>query len=99
MVPDRSMPHRFTPGALAAVLMVACGGPVTRLEQARDLALSGHHQTALLEARAVLLQVGDERGDKQDLARRGAHKLAGDLCAVHLDDPRCAAHEYRELVK
>src|SRR5207249_7059805 len=30
---------------------------------------------------------------------RGALKLAGDLCAVYLDDPRCAAVEYRELVK
>jgi len=77
----------------------ACGGPASRLEQARDLALSGHRQTALLEARAVLLTIGDERSERLDLVRRGALKLAGDLCAVYLDDPRCAAHEYRELVK
>ena len=34
-----------------------------------------------------------------DSVRRGTLKLAGDLCAVYLDDPRCAAAEYRELVK
>jgi tetratricopeptide (TPR) repeat protein len=87
--------------ALLAIcaLVVACGGPASRLEQARDLALSGHHNAALLEARAVLLALGDERAESADLVRRGAHKLAGDLCAVYLDDPRCAAHEYRELVK
>jgi TolA-binding protein len=80
-------------------LSIACGRPAARLEQARDLALSGHHQTALLEARAILLTIRDERGDKADQVRRGALKLAGDLCAVYLDDPRCAAREYRELVK
>ena len=80
-------------------LAVGCGRPAARLEQARDLALSGHHQTALLEARAILLTLRDERGDKADQVRRGTLKLAGDLCAVYLDDPRCAAHEYRELVK
>ncbi|MFL5396152.1 MAG: tetratricopeptide repeat protein [Myxococcales bacterium] len=73
--------------------------PYARLEQARDLALSGHHRTALLEARALLLSLGDERGQDQDGTRRGALKLAGDLCALHLDDARCAAQEYRELVK
>jgi tetratricopeptide (TPR) repeat protein len=80
-------------------LVVACGGPASRLEQARDLALAGHRNAALLEARAVLLALGDERSERADMVRRGAHKLAGDLCAVYLDDPRCAAHEYRELVK
>jgi TolA-binding protein len=81
------------------ILACACGSPAARLEQARDLALSGHHQTALLEARAVLLQIRDEQSDKADQVRRGALKLAGDQCAVYLDDPRCAAREYRELVK
>ena len=80
--------------------LCACGSsPFARLEQARDLALSGHHRTALLEARALLLSLGDERGQDQDGTRRGALKLAGDLCALHLDDARCAAQEYRELVK
>ena len=79
--------------------LVACGSPVSRLEHARDLALSGHHQPALLEARALLLTLGDERGEQEDAARAGALKLAGDLCAVFLDDPRCAAREYRELIK
>ncbi|MFL5376874.1 MAG: tetratricopeptide repeat protein, partial [Myxococcales bacterium] len=80
--------------------LCACGSsPYARLEQARDLALSGHHRTALLEARALLLSLGDERGQDQDGTRRGALKLAGDLCALHLDDARCAAQEYRELVK
>lgn len=81
------------------ILACACGSPAARLEQARDLALSGHRQTALLEARAVLLQIRDDGSDKADQVRRDALKLAGDLCAVYLDDPRCAAHEYRELVK
>ncbi|HUJ26055.1 MAG TPA: tetratricopeptide repeat protein [Myxococcales bacterium] len=80
-------------------LACACGSPAARLEQARDLALSGHRQTALLEARAVLLQIRDDQTGKADQVRRDALKLAGDLCAVYLDDPRCAAHEYRELVK
>ena len=80
-------------------LSVACGGPASRLEQARDLALSGHRQTALLEARAILLTLGDDRSEKASAVRRGALKLAGDLCAVYLDDARCAAAEYRELVK
>jgi TolA-binding protein len=76
--------------ALFAILgmAAACGRPSARLEHARDLALSGHHQSALLEARAVLFAVRDQ-----------ALKLSGDLCAVYLGDPRCAAHEYRELVK
>jgi tetratricopeptide (TPR) repeat protein len=99
MVPDRSMQRRFV-FVLCALVVTACaGGPSARLEQARDLALSGHHRTALLEARALLLSLGDERSEAQDAARRGALKLAGDLCALHLDDARCAAQEYRELVK
>src|SRR5207248_10149239 len=71
----------------------------SRLQHARDLALAGHHKTALLEARAILLTLRDEQGEKVDAVRRGALKLAGDLCAVYLDDPRCAAVEYRVLVK
>src|SRR5437762_13508691 len=85
--------------ATIAVLLAACGRPATRLQHARDLALAGHHKTALLEARAILLTLRDEQGEKVDAVRRGALKLAGDLCAVYLDDPRCAAVEYRELVK
>jgi TolA-binding protein len=85
--------------AAACLSSVACGGPAQQLEQARDLALSGHYSPALLEARAVLFSLGDERGEKPDVVRRGALKLAGDLCALHLDDARCAAREYRELVK
>src|SRR5438477_2399827 len=93
------MQLRFSLCALVAMALCACGRPAARLEQARDLALSGHHQTALLEARAVLLTLRDERSGSADTVRRGALKLAGDLCALHLDDPRCAATEYRELVK
>ena len=85
--------------ALVAMVLCACGRPAARLEQARDLALSGHHQTALLEARALLLTLRDDSSPSVDLVRRGALKLSGDLCALHLDDPRCAASEYRELVK
>jgi TolA-binding protein len=85
--------------AAACLCTAACGGPAQQLEQARDLALSGHYRPALLEARAVLFSLGDDRGEKPDFVRRGALKLAGDLCALHLDDPRCAAREYRELVK
>jgi TolA-binding protein len=81
------------------VLCACASSPSARLEQARDLALSGHHRTALLEARALLLSLGDDRGQDPDAIRRGALKLSGDLCALHLDDPRCAAQEYRELVK
>ena len=47
----------------------------------------------------MLLTLGDARTASADSVRRGALKLAGDLCALHLDDPRCAAREYRELVK
>lgn len=93
------MSQRTLVFALAALAVCACGRPSARLEQARDLALSGHHQTALIEARAVLLTLGDARTASADSVRRGALKLAGDLCALHLDDPRCAAREYRELVK
>jgi TolA-binding protein len=85
--------------AAVALALCACGRPAAQLEQARDLALSGHHQTALIEARALLLTLRDDQSGKVDAVRRGALKLAGDLCALHLDDPRCAAHEYRELVK
>src|SRR5437763_11817161 len=85
--------------ATIAVMRAACGRPATRLQHARDLALAGHHKTALLEARAILLTLRDQQGEKVDAVRRGALKLAGDLCAVYLDDPRCAASEYRELVK
>src|SRR3989449_8698538 len=84
---------------MTALLLAACGRPAARLQHARDLALAGHHKTALLEARAILLTLRDEQGEKVDAVRRGALKLAGDLCAVYLDDPRCAAAEYREPVK
>src|SRR5438477_12713623 len=84
---------------MTALLLAACGRPAARLQHARDLALAGHHKTALLEARAILLSLRDEQGQKVDAVRRGTLKLAGDLCAVYLDDPRCAASEYRELVK
>jgi TolA-binding protein len=88
------------PLCFAALLLCSCSGnPGSRLEQARDLALAGHYRTALLEARTLLLSLGDERSPEVDEARRGALKLAGDLCALHLDDPRCAAQEYRQLVK
>jgi tetratricopeptide (TPR) repeat protein len=88
------------PLVLVALLVCACSGnPATSLEQARDLALSGHYRTALLEARALLLRLGEERSPAADAVRRGTLKLAGDLCALHLDDPRCAAQEYRQLVK
>src|SRR2546421_12108781 len=95
------MPQRsITPAILAALLLCACGrSPAAKLEQARDLALAGHHHAALLEARAALFQLGDNRGPGADDVRRGALKLAGDLCALHLDNPRCAAQEYRQLVK
>src|SRR4051812_7603133 len=84
---------------VCAILASACAQSAPgRLEQARDVALAGHHRTALLEARALLLSLGDDRGEA-DPIRRGALKLAGDLCALHLDDARCAAQEYRELVK
>jgi TolA-binding protein len=85
--------------ALLALACAACGQPAAQLERARDLALEGHHKTALVEARAVLFTLRDQSGDKADQVRRGALKLAGDLCAVYLADPRCAAREYRELVK
>ena len=87
---------------LAVLLLAACaacGGPGERLAQARDLALSGHHRAALLEARAVLFALPDSRDEATEAARRGALKLAGDLCALHLDDARCAAAEYRQLLK
>ena len=95
------MPRRSpAPAILAALALCACGGsPAAKLEQARDLALSGHHKAALIEARAALFQLGEERGDAADAVRRGTLKLAGDLCALHLDNPRCAAQEYRQLVK
>jgi len=96
MMPRRSI----APAILAALLLCACGkSPAAKLEQARDLALAGHHHAALLEARAALFQLGEDRGPGADDMRRGALKLAGDLCALHLDNPRCAAQEYRELVK
>jgi TolA-binding protein len=82
-----------------ALVFAGCGRPQARLQHARDLALAGHYKTALLEARAILLTLRDEQGDKVDSVRRGTLKLAGDLCAVYLDDPGCAAAEYRELVK
>jgi len=85
--------------AVVTVLLAGCGRPASRLQHARDQALAGRYKTALLEARALLLTLRDEEGEKVDAVRRGALKLAGDLCAVYLDDPRCAAAEYRELVK
>src|SRR5437016_12575181 len=95
------MPLRsIAPAIVAALLLCGCGkSAAAKLEQARDLALAGHHNAALIEARAVLFQLGDDRTDGADDVRRGAFKLAGDLCALHLDKPLCAAQEYRQLVK
>ena len=84
---------------LLALCTTACGGPAERLTQARDLALSGHASAAFLEAKAILFGLGSARSANDDAVRRGALKLAGDLCALHLDDPGCAARQYRELVK
>ena len=93
-------PARLLAAAAVVLLGAAgCGGPSAQLDQARDLALSGHHRAALLEARALLFSLGDERSEKACAIRRAALKLEGDLCALHLDDARCAAREYRELVK
>lgn len=83
----------------AAICAAACGGPSQRLDQARDLALSGHYRSALIEARALLFSLGNERSPQLDAVRRDALKLAGDLCALRLDDLRCAAREYRELIQ
>src|SRR5258708_18619399 len=52
-----------------------------------------------MEAGGLLLTLRDAPSGSADGVRRGALKLSGDLCALHLDDARCAAHEYRELVK
>ena len=82
-----------------AACAAACGGPGERLAQARDLALAGHHRAALLEARALLFALPDTRDEATEAVRRGALKLSGDLCALHLDDARCAASEYRQLLK
>jgi TolA-binding protein len=94
---DRN-PSKLLP-ALALLALCACGGPERRLEQARDLALSGHARAAFLEAKAILFSLARESDKATGSVRRGALKLAGDLCALHLDDARCAAREYRELVK
>ena len=85
---------------VAACSLLGCGGPGERLDAARELALAGHYSAALLEARTLLFALPDSRTDEAtELARRGALKLAGDLCAVHLDDAGCAAQEYRKLVQ
>src|SRR5271170_6097249 len=85
---------------LAACSLLGCGSPGERLVEARELALAGHYSAALLEARALLFALPDAREDEvTEQARRGALKLAGDLCAVHLDDASCAAQEYRRLVQ
>src|SRR2546421_8505490 len=95
---DRN-PKRHLLALAALALLCACGGPARRLEQARDLALSGHARAAFLEAKAILFSLARESDAASGSVRRGALKLAGDLCALHLDDARCAAREYRELVK
>jgi tetratricopeptide (TPR) repeat protein len=85
---------------LAACSLLGCGGHGGRLDEARELALAGHYRAALLETRTLLFALPEARGDEAtEKTRRGALKLAGDLCAVHLDDARCAAEEYRQLVK
>jgi TolA-binding protein len=93
------MSHSARICAFLLLACTACGGPGERLARARDLALAGHQHAALLEARALLFALPDSRDEVTESARRGALKLAGDLCALHLDDARCAANEYRELVK
>lgn len=85
--------------AVAVLFSLGCGGPGEQLSRAREQALSGHHRAALLEAQALLFALPDSRDEKTEAVRRGALKLAGDLCAIHLDDARCAAVEYRKLVQ
>jgi tetratricopeptide (TPR) repeat protein len=85
---------------VAALSLLGCGGGGERLDGARELALAGHYRAALLETRALLFAMPDSRDDEAtEHTRRGALKLAGDLCAVHLDDAGCAAQEYRKLVQ
>jgi len=85
---------------IAACSLLGCGAPGDRLDGARELALAGHYRAALLETRTLLFALPDARGDEPtESTRRGALKLAGDLCAVHLDDAGCAAEEYRKLVQ
>lgn len=85
---------------LAACSLLGCGAQSERLDEARELALAGHYRAALLETRTLLFALPESRADEAtEQIRRGALKLAGDLCAVHLDDASCAAQEYRKLVQ
>ena len=93
-------PFELCAALAAAFALAGCGGPGGRLDEARELALGGHYRAALLETRTLLFALPDSKADDAtEAARRGALKLAGDLCAVHLDDASCAAQEYRKLVQ
>ena len=71
--------------ALCALLVSACAQSASvRLEQARDLALAGHHRTALLEARA-LADRGEyfaARGAASELQSRWPHSPLAPAAAL-----------------
>ena len=72
--------------ATIAVMLAACGRPATRLQHARDLALAGHHKTALLEARAILLTLRDQQGEKVVGATRAPEEREAEAAAEEAPD-------------
>jgi tetratricopeptide (TPR) repeat protein len=85
--------------AVAAALLLACGGPARRLEEANALRLKGDPKGALAGYKALLADLGDAKltdGDAQ--TRWKALKFAGDISYLELGDYTGAISYYRRIV-
>ena len=91
--------RRAVAGAAAAALLLACGGPARRLEEANALRLKGDAKGALARYKAVLADLGDAplpQGDAQ--TRWKALKFAGDVSYLELGDYTGAISYYRRII-
>lgn len=94
-------PARRLAGAavLAAALLVACGSPERRLEEALTLRHQGDARGALAACRALLADLGDGPLGGAEAAVRGkALRLAADLASLELGDYQSALAYYRRIV-
>lgn len=96
MIPARRLARA---AALAAALLVACGAPERRLEEAFTLRHEGDPSAALEAAKALLADLGDgPLAAAETAVRSRALRLAGDLASLELGEPAAALGYYRRLV-
>ncbi len=83
----------------AAAVLLACGGPARRLEEANALRLKGDAKGALARYKAVLADLGEAPLPPADAQTRWkALKFAGDVSYLELGDYTGAISYYRRII-